>query len=106
MGDISAITEVALTNATPYSAPQPDVATKQERALTRSIAAAVQTVNDAHLAGEGREVTFSFDHTTRLPVVKVLDTSTKEVVQQWPPEYLLRLAEEASKTTRTICCLR
>ncbi len=48
--------------------------------------------------GEGREVTFSLDPATKAPVIKVIDTATKEVISQWPPEYLLQIAAE--NTTR------
>jgi flagellar protein FlaG len=78
----------------------PVSSTTEERALNRSVSAAVQTVNDAGYPGEGREVTFSVDQATKHPVIKVVDTSTKEVIQQWPPEYLLQLAADAQKLTR------
>jgi flagellar protein FlaG len=78
----------------------PATPTNEERALNRSVSAAVQTVNDAGYPGDGREVTFSVDQATKRPVIKVVDTSTKEVLQQWPPEYLLQLAADAEKLTR------
>jgi uncharacterized FlaG/YvyC family protein len=81
------------SNITPVS-PNPAPPTAQERSLTRSVSAAVQALNDAGYAGAGREVTFSLDKATRRPVVKVIDTFTKEVIQQWPPEYLLQLAAD------------
>jgi uncharacterized FlaG/YvyC family protein len=80
---------------TPRAAP-----TTEERALNRSVSAAVQTLNDAGYPGSGREVTFSVDHATKLPVIKVVDTSTQKVLEQWPPEYLLQLAADANKLTR------
>jgi flagellar protein FlaG len=71
-----------------------------QRELTRSVAQAVSQLNESGYAGEGREVLFSVDRSTRLLVVKVVDTSTKEVISQWPPEYAIRLAESqaANKT--------
>jgi uncharacterized FlaG/YvyC family protein len=64
-----------------------------ERSLNSAVAGAVRTLNESGIIGEGREVTFSLDRATRRPVVQVVDTSTKEVINQWPPEYALRLAE-------------
>jgi uncharacterized FlaG/YvyC family protein len=64
-----------------------------QRQLTRAVAHAVSQLNESGYAGDGREVLFSVDRATRLPVVKVVDTSTKEVINQWPPEYAIRLAE-------------
>ena len=74
--------------------------TPAERTLMRSISAAVRAVNESQYLGADRSVTFSVDHASRMPVVKVVDTSTHEVVEQWPPEYLLRLAAYAKKLTR------
>ncbi len=74
--------------------------TTEERALNRSVSAAVKTLNDTGYAGDGREVTFSVDQATKRPVVQVIDTSTKEVLQQCPPEYLLQIAADAEKLTR------
>jgi flagellar protein FlaG len=78
----------------------PAIPTTEARALNRSVSAAVQTLNDAGYAGDGREVTFAVDQTTKRPVIQVVDTSTKEVLQQWPPEYLLQVAADAEKLTR------
>jgi uncharacterized FlaG/YvyC family protein len=80
--------------------PQPASPTPETRALNRSVSAAVQTLNDAGYAGQGREVTFSVDPATKRPVVKVLDTTTKEVLYQWPQEYVLQLAAETNKLSR------
>jgi flagellar protein FlaG len=82
------------------ASPPPVVQTSEGRAFNRSVSAAVQTVNDAGVAGEGREITFSVDQATKLPVIKVVDTATREVVNQWPPEYLLQIAAETDKLTR------
>jgi uncharacterized FlaG/YvyC family protein len=74
--------------------------TAEERALNRSVAAAVQTVNEAQYLGTGKAVTFAVDHTTRLPIVRVVDTSTNHIIEQWPPEYIIQLAADAKKLTR------
>src|SRR5579863_2875961 len=73
--------------------------TTQSRALNRSVSQAVQTVNEAGYAGDGREVTFSVDQATKQPVIKVIDTATNQVLLQWPPEYLLQIAADAKKLT-------
>jgi flagellar protein FlaG len=73
---------------------------KETRALTREASAAVQQLNDANYAGDGREVTFSVDRASRRPVIKVVDTTTKEVIQQWPLEYILQLAAQTKSQER------
>ena len=72
----------------------PIVSSKEERAVNRQASAAIQQLNDANYGGNGREVTFSVDRASRLPVIKVVDTTTKEVIEQWPLEYYLQLAAE------------
>jgi len=64
----------------------------EDRALLQRVSSAVRSLNKAHYAGEGREVTFSIDRASRLPVVKVVDLNTREIVSQWPAEYVLQLA--------------
>jgi flagellar protein FlaG len=63
-----------------------------DRTSNRAVSAAVGKLNEANYAGEGREVTFSVDKATKQPVVKVIDTATKEVIRQLPSEYLLKIA--------------
>jgi uncharacterized FlaG/YvyC family protein len=77
----------------------PATPTAEERALNRSVSAAVQTVNESGYPGAGREVTFSVDQATKRPLIQLIDTLTKEVVQQWPPEYLFQTAADARKLT-------
>jgi uncharacterized FlaG/YvyC family protein len=74
--------------------------TSDERAFNFSVATAVRQVNGAGLAGAGREVTFSIDAATHQPVVKVIDSQTKEVIDQWPPKYLLDLAADNEIQTK------
>jgi uncharacterized FlaG/YvyC family protein len=75
-------------------------ASPEERARNRSLAAAASAVNEAGYAGEGRAVLFSVDQTTRQPVIRIVDTGTNKVVEQWPPEYLLELAADTTRKMR------
>jgi uncharacterized FlaG/YvyC family protein len=72
--------------------------TKSELEFNRSVSTAVQTLNEIKYAGDGREVTISLDQATRRPVVKVVETATNEVIQQWPSQYVLQLAADSQKT--------
>lgn len=76
------------------------VPNRVQRAVTREIVGAVERLNELDYAGQGREITFSIDRTTRIPVVKVVNTDTKEVVEQWPAEYVLRLAADYAAKVR------
>jgi len=55
---------------------------------------AVKALNASDLLGNNRELSFGLDRETKRPVIRVVDRNTKEVIQQIPPEYALRLAEE------------
>jgi flagellar protein FlaG len=81
------------SNPVPPSAEQVSQA-PADRTLNRAVSAAVGKLNESSYAGEGREVTFSVDPATKQPVVKVIDTATKEVIRQLPPEYLLQIAAD------------
>ena len=61
-------------------------------AQSRELAQAVQRLNASSFLPEGREVSFSIDPKTKIPVVRVLDTNTREVLTQLPAEYVLRVA--------------
>jgi uncharacterized FlaG/YvyC family protein len=93
MGPISPI---AILPAGATGAPTPDA--QVDRTLTRAVSEAVGKLNNAGYAGEGREVTFSIDHSTKQPVIKVIDSATKQVITQFPPEYVLALAAENTKS--------
>ena len=72
---------------------QPGISAEQA-AFNRSVASAASAVNQSGILGDKREVTFAVDHSTHRPVVRVLDTDTKEVIDQWPSEYLLQMAAQ------------
>lgn len=71
----------------------------EQRAALKAISKAVRTLNEVQYAGEGREVAFSVDPASRKPVVRVVDTNTKEIIVQWPSSYVLQLAAQAADTT-------
>jgi uncharacterized FlaG/YvyC family protein len=71
-----------------------------DRTFVREVSDAVKTINESGSVGEGQEVTFSFDRASRLPVIKVIDVRTKEVVSQWPAEYVLHLADSIKNKPR------
>jgi flagellar protein FlaG len=45
----------------------------------------------------GTHVSFSVDTETNRTIIKVIDTTTKEVVRQIPPENMLRVSENITK---------
>jgi len=67
---------------------------RSNAAEARHLIQAVRKLNETEFTGPDRELVFSFDRETRRPLVKIVNRETREVVQQVPPEYILRLAEE------------
>jgi flagellar protein FlaG len=75
------------------------------RQENRELIQAVKAVNQAEFYGTDRELSFARDRETGRPILRILDRETKEVVEQIPAEYLLRLAQDLrlnrSKTTES-----
>ena len=86
------ITAVNGLGAVPVTAPAP--AAPDQAAENRDIVQAVKALNAASTFGDTNELTFLMDRTTKLPVIRIINRKTKEVIDQIPPEYVLRLAEE------------
>ena len=66
----------------------------KQRAERSALIQAARSVNEAESFGPNSEVTFTLDRTTHKPVLQIVDRQTKEVIQQLPPEYLLRMAAQ------------
>ena len=82
-------------------APSPVAAQPQEQIVeTRQIVRAVKAVSQSGVLGDHRELAFLLDRETRRPVIQIIDSRTKEVIQQVPPEYVLRVAEGLRQTAR------
>lgn len=79
------------TSGAVVSAPTP---TADSDVPSRELVAAVRQINKAELMGEGRELTFTRDPETRQRVIQIIEQSTGEVVDQLPPETVLRLAQQ------------
>lgn len=71
-------------------APLPPERTAEQREIIQ----AVKAVNAAELFGQNSELTFVLDRETRRPVVRIVDRTTNELIQQIPPEYVLRMAQD------------
>ena len=66
----------------------------KQRAERSALILAARSVNEAQSFGPNSEVTFSFDRATHKPILQIVDRETREVIQQLPPEYLLRMAAQ------------
>jgi flagellar protein FlaG len=89
---ISSINNLAasLTASAPAASQQP---INQEQ---RNLIQAVKAVNPAELFGPDDEFSFLLDRASQRVIVRVVNRTTGELVQQFPPEQVLRMAEEIS----------
>jgi len=87
-----------LTGTVPLFAtlPSPEPVPSQQAAQNRALIQAVRAVN---AAGRFRnyEVTFQMDRKLRLPVIRIVDRTTNEIVEQVPAEYILQLAKSTAE---------
>jgi uncharacterized FlaG/YvyC family protein len=77
--------------STAVSAPTPS---NEKDVPVREIVSAVHEINKSELMGEGRQLTFTRDPETRRPVIKIVDQSTGEVLDQIPSATVLELAQQ------------
>lgn len=69
--------------------------TAEVTAQNRELIQAVKSVNAAEHFGSDSELSFVMDRHTQRPVIRVVNSKTKEVIQQIPPEYVLELAKRS-----------
>jgi len=80
-----------------HTATAPVTPTREQAEQNREVVQAVKAINQTVLLGQNSELTFALDRETRRPVTRLVDRATREVIQQFPPEYVLRMAEELNK---------
>ena len=88
--DTLSVSNLAAPIGAPAQTAFPQPASADQRALIQ----AVKAVNSTELLGADHELTFVLDRDTRRTLVRIVSRRTGEVIQQIPPEYVLRMAEE------------
>lgn len=61
----------------------------------RRVAAAVRELNSDGVFGSLNELTFARDTETHRLVVRIVNRETRELVQELPPEYVLRMSQQS-----------
>jgi uncharacterized FlaG/YvyC family protein len=72
----------------------------QQAAERRQLIKATNVINASQTFGANNELVFSIDRDTHLPVLRVVDSTTKDVLLQLPPQYVLNLAADAQGEER------
>jgi len=90
--DIGPMNRVGLT--APVTAP---TQTREDPSNVRQIVTAIRGLNKSELLGQNRELAFVRDPSTQRPVIQIRDQETGEVIDQIPPETVLRMQAELEK---------
>jgi len=75
------------------AAPAIEPVRNEDPAVTRQLATAVRAINESGLYGQDRQLQFSRDPGTKMMVIKIVQPNTGEVIDQIPPETVLRAFE-------------
>ena len=84
--DISAVNRNSALPAADPSIPA------ERAAVNREVIQAVRAVNKSEMFGDQNALDFQIDQRTHKMVIRVINRKTKEVIDQYPPEYILRMA--------------
>ena len=79
----------------------PNPATNQDPAFLKQVSTAVRALNQSELYGQDRELQFARDPKTKTMVIKVVQQQTGEVLEQIPPEEVLRAAAALQQLTKS-----
>jgi flagellar protein FlaG len=78
----------------------PTPASNQDPTLLKQVATAVRALNQSEMYGQDRELQFARDPGTKALVIKVVQQQTGEVLEQIPPEEILRAAAALQQLAR------
>ncbi len=79
----------------PVSGPAEPAALSSITQDQRNLIQAVKAIDPIPLFGQNNKLTFVWDRDTRRMLVRIVNRKTGDVVNQIPPEYVLRLVEES-----------
>lgn len=92
------ITSLQPAGSSSVASPQVSV---QEAAQRRQLLQAAQSVNQSGILGQNQLV-FALDRQTHRPVIRVVDSTTNQVITQIPPEYVLQLAQDLGSSAKVM----
>jgi uncharacterized FlaG/YvyC family protein len=77
--------------AAPVDVPSPG---QENQIAPRQIVTAIRGLNKSEMLGQDRQLAFVRDAETQRPVIQIVDRNTGDVIDQIPPEMVLRLEQE------------
>ncbi len=84
--------QASLASGTVDAQNSPEGPAPEQAAQNREVAKAIRAINDKEVFGPGSELRFSIDRDTGRALIRIVDRTTNEVLNQIPPEAVLRLA--------------
>jgi flagellar protein FlaG len=90
--------EIGPISRTNISAPADVVLPGQDSQVpVRQIITAIRGLNKSEMLGQERQLAFSRDPETHRPVIQIVDRNTGDVLDQIPPETVLRIMQEMKR---------
>ncbi len=88
IGPLPAAAQTALTEAQEG----PEASTREQAARERELRKAIRAINENAVFGPGSELRFATDRETGRRLIRIVDRTTNEVINQIPSEEVLRMA--------------
>ena len=71
---------------------------REDADANQAVVAAVRALNRSELLGSDRELQFARDSQTQKMVIQIVDSQSGDVLNQIPPEQVLRMMADFGKT--------
>ena len=91
--NVSSINNLTAAASVSAESPPAHPLTEDQRTLIH----AVKAVNAAGILGEENELTFVVERGSPRAVARIVNKATRQLVQQIPAEYVVRMAEEINR---------
>ena len=75
----------------------PAFKSREDADAQQAVVAAVRALNKSELLGSGRELQFTRDSQTQKMVIQIVDSKSGDVLDQIPPEQVLRIMANFGK---------
>ena len=93
--------EVGPVNAAQFThSGTPDSAAPENLSMRRQVVNAIRSLNKSGFVGKERELVYARDPETRRMVIRIMARDTGEVIDQLPPEQVLRMSAELEHQIR------
>lgn len=89
-----------ISSSIPVHAPSEPAAPRQISQDQRELVHAIKAVNGAELMGQDNELSFVMDRATKRMIVRIVNRTTGDVVDQIPPQYVLNLAAQLAEESK------